>query len=48
MTVAELIEVLKDMPQDYVVTVPIECGEGTTNISEVYNFGEPFKEVELS
>lgn len=48
MTVAELIEVLKDMPQDYEVTIPIGCGDGNTNISEVYNFGEPFKEVELS
>lgn len=48
MTVAELIEKLKELPQDYVVTVPIACGEGTTNISEVYNYGEPFKEVELS
>ena len=48
MIVAELIEILKEMPQDYVVTVPIACGEGITNISEVYNYGEPFKEVELS
>lgn len=48
MTVAELIEKLKELPQDYVVTVPIECGEGTTNISEIYNYSEPFKEVELS
>ena len=48
MTVAELIEKLKELPQDYEVTIPIACGEGNTNISEVYNYGEPFKEIELS
>ena len=48
MTVAELIEVFKELTQDYEVTIPIACGEGNTHISEVYNYGEPFKEVELS
>lgn len=48
MTVAELIEKLKELPQDYVVTVPIACGEGNTTITEVYNYGEPFNEIELS
>jgi hypothetical protein len=48
MTVAELIEKLKELPQDYEVMIPIECGEGTTHISEIYNYGEPFQEVELS
>lgn len=48
MTVAELIEKLKELPQDYVVTVPIACGEGSTTITEVYNYGEPFNEIELT
>lgn len=48
MKVAELIEILKELPQDYEVIIPIACGEGATTISEVYNYGEPFKEVELS
>ena len=48
MTVAELIEKLKEGPQDYEVTIPIACGAGSTYISEVYNYGETFKEVELS
>ena len=48
MTVAELIEALKELPQDYEVTIPIACGEGNTTITEVYNYGEPFNEIELS
>lgn len=48
MTVAELIEKLKELPQDYVVTIPIACGEGSTTITEVYNYGEPFNEIELT
>ena len=46
MTVAELIEKLKELPQDYNV-VAVDA-DGNYTVNEVYNYGEPFKEVELS
>lgn len=47
MTVAELIEKLKELPQDYTVTASTQDG-GEYSVTEVYNWGEPFKQVELS
>ena len=47
MKVAELIEKLKELPQDYEVTAVTQDG-GAYSVGEVYNYGEPFKEVELS
>ena len=46
MKVAELIEKLKELPQDYEVTAVTQDG-GAYSVEEVYNYGEPFKEVEL-
>lgn len=45
MTVAELIEKLKEMPQDYIVVTSDE--NGFFHITDVHNYGEQFKEVEL-
>lgn len=47
MTVAELIEKLKELPQDYEITAVTQDG-GEYSVTEVYNWGEPFKQVELS
>ena len=47
MKVSELIEKLKELPQDYEVTAVTQDG-GTYLVREVYNYGEPFNEVELS
>ena len=47
MTVAELIEILKDMPQDYIVTASTQDG-GSYEVRDVYEHHEVFREVELS
>ena len=47
MKVAELIEILKELPQDYEIIAVTQDG-GAYSVAEVYNYGEPFKEVELS
>lgn len=47
MKVAELIEILKELPQDYEVTAVTQDG-GEYSVTEVYNWGEPFKQIELS
>jgi hypothetical protein len=47
MTVAELIEILKDMPQDYTVIASTQDG-GCYEVTEVYEHHEAFREVELS
>lgn len=48
MTVAELIEILKDMPQDYVVTASLKDDLHSYEVTEVYEHHEAFREVELS
>jgi hypothetical protein len=47
MKVAELIEILKELPQDYEITAVTQDG-GEYSVTEVYNWGEPFKQIELS
>jgi hypothetical protein len=47
MTVAELIEVLKELPQDYTVTASTQDG-GSYEVRDVYEHHEAFREVELS
>lgn len=47
MTVAELIEILKDMPRDYTVIASTQDG-GCYEVTEVYEHHEAFREVELS
>jgi hypothetical protein len=47
MTVAELIEILQEMPQDYTVTASTQNG-GSYEVTEVYEHHEAFHEVELS
>lgn len=46
MTVAELIEILKELPQDYTVTAATQDG-GSYDVRDVYE-NEAFGEVELS
>jgi hypothetical protein len=48
MTVAELIEILKDMPQDYTVTASLKDDLHSYEVTEVYEHHEAFHEVELS
>lgn len=47
MTVAELIEKLKEMDQDYIVTASTQDG-GSYEVTDVYEHHEVFHEVELS
>lgn len=47
MTVAELIEKLKEMPQDYTVTASTQDG-GSYRITDIFVYDEIFHEVELS
>lgn len=47
MTVAELIEKLKELPQDYTVTASTQDGGGYV-VTDVYDYGDIFREVELS
>lgn len=46
MTVAELIEILKELPQDYTVIASTQDG-GCYDVRDVYEY-EAFGEVELS
>lgn len=46
MTVAELIEILRELPQDYTVIAPTQDG-GCYDVRDVYE-NEAFGEVELS
>lgn len=47
MTVAELIEKLKEMPQDYTVTACTKYGH-MFKVTDIYVYDEIFREVELS
>ena len=47
MTVASLIEILKELPQDYTVTASTQDG-GSYEVTDVYEHHEVFCEVELS
>ena len=47
MTVAELIEILQEMPQDYTVTASTQNG-GSYEVTDVYEYNNKFCEVELS
>ena len=47
MTVAELIEILKDMPQDYTVTARTKYGH-MFKVTDIYVYDETIKEIELS
>lgn len=47
MTVAELIEKLQEMPQDYTVTASTQDG-GSYEVTDVYEYNDIFREVELS
>ena len=52
MTVAELIEKLKELPQDYTVTaVTLDASgmySGSYKVTEIYEYDEIIHEVELS
>lgn len=49
MTVAELIEILQELPQDYTVTASKRDGAGGWyEVTDVYEYGDIFHEVELS
>ena len=47
MTVAELIEKLKELPQDYMVTASTRQGH-MFEITDIYVYNEIIREVELS
>lgn len=47
MTVAELIEKLKELPQNYTVTTSTQDG-GSYRVTDIYVYDEIFREVELS
>lgn len=47
MTVAELIEKLKVLPQDYTVIASTQDG-GCYEVTEIFEYDEIFHEVELS
>lgn len=47
MTVAELIEKLKELPQDYTVTASTLDGH-SYRVTNIYEYNKPFHEVELS
>lgn len=47
MTVAELIEILQELPQDYTVTASTQNG-GSYEVTDVYEYNNIFCEVELS
>lgn len=49
MTVAELIEKLKELPQDYTVTARSYYDYGYSyEVTEIYEYNEIIHEVELS
>lgn len=47
MTVAELIEKLKELPQDYTVTASTQDGGGY-RVTDIFVYDETIHEVELS
>lgn len=47
MTVAELIEKLKELPQDYTVTAATKHGH-MFEVKDIYVYDETIKEIELS
>lgn len=47
MTVAELIEKLKELPQDYTVTTLTQDGH-SYEVTDIYEYDEVIHEVELS
>lgn len=47
MTVAELIEKLKELPQDYTVTASMQNG-GSYRVTDIYVYDEAIHEIELS
>lgn len=47
MTVAELIEQLQELPQDYEVTASTQDGH-SYRVTDIYVYDEIFHEVELS
>ena len=47
MTVAELIEILQELPQDYTVIASTQDG-GSYEVRDVYDYGDIFCEIELS
>lgn len=48
MTVAELIEKLKELPQDYTVTAVDNASSHNYEVTRIYVYDETIKEVELS
>ena len=46
MTVAELIEKLKELPQDYTVTASTQDGH-SYRVTDIYAYDETIREVEL-
>lgn len=48
MTVAELIEKLKKLPQDYTVTASTQDGYHSYVVTDIYEYDEVIHEVELS
>ena len=48
MTVAELIEKLKKLPQDYTVTASLQDDLHTYVVTDIYEYDEVIHEVELS
>ena len=47
MTVAELIEKLKELPQDYTVTASLQDGLHSYAVTDIYEYDEVIHEVEL-
>ena len=47
MTVAELIEILQELPQDYTVTASTQHGR-SYEVTDIFEYDEIFHEVELS
>jgi hypothetical protein len=47
MTVAELIEKLKELPQDYTVAASTQDG-GSYEVTDIYVYNDIIHEVELS
>lgn len=48
MTVAESIEKLKELPQDYTVTASTKDGYTTYFVTEIYEYDDVIHEIELS
>lgn len=48
MTVAELIEKLKELPQDYTVTASLQDDLHSYVVTDIYEYDDVIHEVELS